>query len=105
MASELREAIKTSANRIAEYVKDVSQMVVETSYVELGAASFDGAKLAARTEINLDGDSRNVIPMQQGESKLEVDMAVFEVHQQNVSAAIEYRTKMMNSLLSLLRGE
>jgi hypothetical protein len=104
MANELREAIKTSANRIAEYVKDVSQMVVETSYVELGATSFENAKLAARTEVNLDGDSKNIIPMQQGESKLEVDMAVFEVHQQNVSAAIEYRTKMMNSLLSLLRG-
>ncbi|MFZ5879209.1 MAG: hypothetical protein ACOY0R_07555 [Chloroflexota bacterium] len=104
MNSELREAIKTSANRIAEYVKDAAQMVVETSYVELGAASFDGAKLAARTEINLDGDSRNVIPMQPGETKLEVDMAVFEVHQQNVSAAIEYRARMMDALLGLLRS-
>lgn len=104
MASELREALKTSAERIAKYVEDVAEMAVETHYVELGAASFDEAKLAARTIVKLDGDSQTVIPMQKGESKLEVDMAVFEVHQQNVSAAIEYRTRMMDSLLSILRG-
>ena len=104
MASELREAIKTSAERIAKYVEDVAEMSVETLYVELGAASFDDAKLAARTIVKLDGDSQTVVPMQKGESKLEVDTVIFEVHQQNVSAAIEYRSKMMNSLLSVLRG-
>jgi hypothetical protein len=100
----MREALKSAAEKIAKYVEDAAEMTVETQYVELGAASFDQAKLAARTIIKLDGDSQTVIPMQKGESKLEVDMAVFEVHQQNVAAATEYRTKMMNSLLSVLRG-
>lgn len=104
MASELREALKASAERIAKYVEDVAEMAVETHYVEVGAASFDEAKLAARTVVKLDGDSQTVIPMQKGEVKLEVDMALYEVHQQNVAAAIEYRTRMMNSLLSVLRG-
>jgi hypothetical protein len=54
--------------------------------------------------VKLDGDSQTIVPMQKGDTKLEVDMAVFEVHQQNVAAAIEYRTKMMTSLLSILRG-
>ena len=104
MASEMREALKSAAEKIAKYVEDVAEMAVETHYVELGAASFDQAKLAARTIVKLDGDSQTVVPMQKGDSKLEVDMAVFEVHQQNVAAATEYRTKMMNSLLSVLRG-
>ncbi len=104
MASEMREALKSAAEKIAKYVEDVAEMAVETHYVELGAASFDQAKLAARTIVKLDGDSQTVVPMQKGESKLEVDMAVFEVHQQNVAAATEYRTKMMNALLSVLRG-
>jgi hypothetical protein len=104
MASELRDALKASAERIAKYVEDVAEMSVETRYVELGAASFEDAKLAARTIVKLDGDSQTIVPMQKGDTKLEVDMAVFEVHQQNVAAAIEYRTKMMNSLLSILRG-
>ena len=104
MASEMREALKSAAEKIAKYVEDVAEMAVETHYVELGASSFDQAKLAARTIVKLDGDSQTVVPMQKGESKLEVDMAVFEVHQQNVAAATEYRTKMMNALLSVLRG-
>jgi hypothetical protein len=104
MATELREAIKASAERIAKYVEDVSEMAVETHYVELGVASFDEAKLAARTVVKLDGDSQTVVPVQKSESKLEVNMAVFEVHQQNVQAAIDYRTKMMNALLTLLHN-
>ena len=104
MASEVREAIKNAAEKIAKYVEDVATMSVETQYVEVGAASFDQAKLAARTVVKLDGDSQTVVPMQQGQTKLEVDMSVFDVHQQNVQAAIDYRTKMMNALLSVLRS-
>jgi len=104
MASEIREAIRTSAARIAKYVEDVAEMAVETRYVEMGAASLDDSKLAARTVVKLDGDSQTVVPMQKGEAKLEVDMSVLEVHQQNVQAAIDYRTKMMNALLGLLKS-
>lgn len=104
MATELREAIKTSAERIAKYVEDVAEMAVETQFVEIGAASFAEAKLAARTVVKLDGDSQTIVPMQKGETKLDVDTAMFEVHQQNVQAAIDYRTKMMTALLSVLRG-
>ncbi len=104
MATELREAIKSAAERIAKYVEDVSEMAVETQFVEVGAASFADAKLAARTVVKLDGDSQTVVPMQKGELKLDVDTALFEVHQQNVQAAIDYRTKMMNALLGVLRS-
>ncbi len=104
MAAELREAIKSAAERIAKYVEDVSEMAVETQFVEVGAASFADAKLAARTVVKLDGDSQTVVPMQKGEVKLDVDTALFEVHQQNVQAAIDYRTKMMNALLGVLKS-
>lgn len=104
MTAELREAIKSAAERIAKYVEDVSEMAVETQFVEVGAASFADAKLAARTVVKLDGDSQTVVPMQKGEVKLDVDTALFEVHQQNVQAAIDYRTKMMNALLGVLKS-
>lgn len=105
MASELRDALKTAADRIAKYVQDAAEMAVETHYVEIGATSFADSKLAARTVVKLDGDSQTVVPMQKNElGKLEVDMSVYEVHQQNVQAAIEYRAKMMNALLSVLRS-
>jgi hypothetical protein len=36
---------------------------------------------------------------------LAVDAIVFELHQQNVQAAIEYRARMMSSLLGVLRPQ
>ncbi|MBA4379259.1 MAG: hypothetical protein C0393_00960 [Anaerolinea sp.] len=105
MASELKEAIKTAADQIAKYVEDAATMTVDTKYVEMGAAGFDEAKLAARTIVKLDGDSETVLPMRKTDSgALEVDTAVFELHQQNVQTAIDYRAKMLNSLIQLLRG-
>jgi hypothetical protein len=104
--TELKDALKTAAEKVAQYVEDAAEMSVETLYVEMGAASFDNAKLAARTVVKLDGDSQTVLPMRKGEGgALVVDTGVFELHQQNVQAAIDYRAKMMESLLSLLRPQ
>jgi|GEM_PF-449009 len=105
MASELKEAIKNAANQIAKYVEDAATMTVDTKYVEMGAAGFDEAKLAARTIVKLDGDSETVLPMKKTDSgALEVDTVIFELHQQNVQTAIDYRAKILNSLINLLRG-
>lgn len=109
MASELETSLRKAAEQIVAYVKDVASLTVETQYVqtegESATTSFDQAKPAARTIIKLDGDSSAVIPMQPGERKgeLVVDMGLFNVHRQNVLTAIEYRAKMMQALLGLLR--
>ena len=105
MASELREAVKSAADQIAKYVQDAATMTVETKYVEMGATGFDDAKLAARTIVKLDGDSETVLPMKKNEAGgLDVDTAVYELHQQNVQTAIDYRAKILNSLIGLLRS-
>jgi hypothetical protein len=105
MANELREAVKSAADQIAKYVQDVATMTVETKYVEMGVAGFEDAKLAARSVVKLDGDSETVLPMKKNEAGvLEVDTAVFELHQQNVQTAIDYRARVLNSLIQLLRG-
>jgi hypothetical protein len=108
MAAELREAIKKAAEQVAKYVEDVASMKVETRYVDVsgaGVANFQDAMLGASTLVKLDGDSETVVPMQKGDIKLEVDSGLYEVHQQNVQAAIDYRAKMMNALLGVLRGQ
>ena len=81
-------------------------MQVETKYVEIGEGGdvdFEGAKPVARTEIKLDGDSEAVLPMRTNETgALEVDITLFELHQQNVATAIDYRARILNALLSTL---
>jgi hypothetical protein len=103
--TEIKEALKNVADQIAKYVADAATMTVETSYVEIDGKP-ENAKLAARTVIKLDGDSSTTIPTKAGlDGSLTVDSAIYEVHQQNVKAASDYRSGVLNSLLSILRGQ
>ena len=105
MANEFRDAMKNTADQIAKFVQDAATLTVETKYVEVGATSLDDAKPVARTIVKLDGDSEAVLPMKKNEAGvMEVDAAVFELHQQNVQMAIDYRAKILNALIVLFRG-
>jgi len=100
--TEIKEALKNVADQIAKYVDDAASMTVETSYVEVGGKPED-AKLAARTIIRLDGDSSNILPMKpSADGTLTVDTAVYDMHQQNVQAASEYRAAILERLLAIL---
>jgi hypothetical protein len=106
MANELDTALKNIATTLAQYVKDASMMQVETRYVEISegsAVEFDKARPVARTVIKLDGDSETVLPMRKNEAGVTVvDSELFDLHQQNVTTAIEYRARILNALLSTL---
>ena len=108
MAIELETAVRGAAERIARYVEDVATMTVETRYVEVGgegAIDFEQARPVARTVVALDADCTAVLPMRPDQSgRLEVDAALFELHQRNVASAIEYRTRILNALLGALQS-
>jgi hypothetical protein len=101
---ELKEALKSAADKIAKYIDDAASMTVETKYVEIGGSS-DTPKLLARTIVKLDGDSETILPMKPGpDGSLVVDTVVNEMHQENVQTAIDYRTEILERLLGLLTG-
>ncbi len=108
MASEWETALKNAAGKVAQYVNDVATLTVETRLVEIGAAGsvdFDKAAPAARTIIKLDGDSEAAIPMRKNDAGvLEMDTVLFDLHQQNVNTAIEYRARMLSALLEAIRS-
>ena len=107
MASDIENAIKQTADKIAKYVEDAATLTVETKFVPIsasgGPANFDQAVPAARTIIKIDGDSEAVVPMQQTDAGLVVDNALFDLHERNVNAAIVYRTKLLTSFLDALK--
>lgn len=108
MANELESAVKSAAETIAKYVRDVATLTVETRYAEVNGPSvqsYEQAKLVASTTIALDADSKNLVPMQRTEKgMLEADTALLAIHEQNVKAAIEYRAKMLEALLGVLQN-
>ncbi len=102
-STEVKEALKSVADQVAKYVADAASMTVETSTVEIGGKDV---QLAAKTIIKLDGDSASVLPMKKGaDGTLTVDTTLYELHQQNVKAASDYRAAILNSLLGVLRGQ
>jgi hypothetical protein len=106
MANEFETALKDTVKKVAQYVDDAATLTIETQYVEIGsdgAANFEAAKPVARTVIKLDGDSAATLPMHRNEAGvLEVDEALFELHQENVATAIEYRARILNALTGAL---
>ena len=106
MAGEIETAMRQAAAKVAQYVEDVSEMRVVTSYVEVapgGDAGFDAAKPVARTVVKFDGDSETVVPVRPAEGgRLELDDALLGVHRDSVNAAIEYRARILNALLGAL---
>ena len=106
MPGELENSIKRMAETLAKYVQDAATLTVETRYIELGSSGvdFDQAKPGARTILKLDADSCGVVPMRRTqEGTLEVDSGLLAIHDQNVKAAIEYRARMVGSLMTLLQ--
>ena len=108
MANELQNAIKSVADKVAQYVNDAATMTVETRYVPIGAGSgadFGQARPVARTVIKMDGDSDTIIPMRPAkEGQLEADTTLFDLHQRNVNTAIEYRSSILTALLDTLKS-
>lgn len=106
MANEFESALKNAASSVARYVEDAATMKVESKYVEVGGAGsvdFESASPVARTIIRLDGDSETIIPMRQNNAGVpEVDNILFDLHQENVNTAIEYRARILNALLGTL---
>jgi hypothetical protein len=106
MPAELGNALKSASAAVSQYIQDVATMVVETRYIEIDAAQTSGldqAQLAARTVIRLDGDSQTTVPMRKSAAGgISIDTDLFEIHQRNVSTAIEYRARILGALVALV---
>ncbi len=101
--TEIKEALRSAADTVAKYVRDLGVLNVETHTVEVGPANEP--VLVARTVIKLDGDNNSMIPgVRNEQGKFEIDTVLYDLHMQNVQKAIDYRSKLMDSMLALLRG-
>ncbi len=107
MADDLETNVRTAVEKLAKALADASSLTVETRYVLVAADkpdNLDNSRLAAQTVIQLDGDQAFTVPVQRQESgELSLDTELLELHMRNVSTAIEYRSNMLNTLLSLVK--
>lgn len=98
---EIKEALKNVATEVAKYIKDAAVLTVKTQTVEVGAKAEPS--LAAESTIRLDGDSTTTLPVSTNDfGKSEVDSVIYDIHMQNVQAAIDYRSKIIQSVIDVL---
>lgn len=100
---DLESALNKIASKLVEYVEDAATLTVITQSVDVGKTTdFKDAKPVASTVIKIDGDSTTIVPVRATANGEEVDNALFNLHGQNVSLAIQYRQNILNSLISAL---
>lgn len=103
VATEIKGALRTTAEKVSQFVGNAAELKVETRTLEPGADAQP--LLAARTVISLDGDNLSEVPAtRNAEGKWEIDTVLHGLHMRNVEAAIEYRTRMVGSMLALFRA-
>jgi hypothetical protein len=107
MASNLDDSIREAAAKVRQYVEDAAVMQVSTFYVLTGTeelSKLDAERPGAFTEVKLDGDSKVVVPMRKGrDDTMELDEALFTIHERNVQLATDYRARVLNALIGLLQ--
>ena len=103
---DLQQALRQAAAKLAEQLSDATSLVVSTRWIEVGdeePKDFSDARLAAYTEIALDGDTTLVIPMRREGGILVRDDALLEHHLGSVKNAIEYRQKLLDAMFDLVK--
>jgi hypothetical protein len=107
MPNELEQTLKNVAVKIGQYVEDAATLTVQTDYLTVrtdAGADFNQSLPAALTIIKLDGDNKTVIPVRAKDAgPVEVESAIFDLHQQNVKTAIDYRARILQALLDALK--
>lgn len=107
MASELEVNIRTALEKLAKALADASEMSIETRYKVIDPGDPDNLEngiRAARTVIALDGDHEAIIPVNQTQSGgIIIDDALLDFHLRNVQAAIDYRSRALNTLVEIGR--
>lgn len=100
-SAELKDALKKAADKVGEYVANAATLTVKTNTVEVGSGKPE--VLAASTVIGFDGDNTTVLPtVTNAEGKIEVNGVLYDIHMQNVQAAIDYRQKIIDSVIGIL---
>ena len=100
---DIETALNKIAGKLVEYVEDAATLNVVTQSVDINKSTdFKDAKPVASTTIKIDGDSTMIVPLRGGANGTEVDNALYNLHMQNVSLAIQYRQNILNALIAAL---
>lgn len=99
-------ALETIGEKVKDFADEITTLDIETyassdlDKVEIKDNKFTQANRRAWTHIDLDGDTRLVVPYENGE----VDQSLWEIHNHAVEQAQAYRAAMFKAIGDLITG-
>lgn len=106
-AATAESSIRNVLQTIADQLSDGSKLTVSTSIQVLdasGTVQVAREKVeVARTEISIDGDREEVVPIILDGGNLVVPQAVQALHEQHVAEALAYRKQLLDTLVDFVK--
>jgi hypothetical protein len=105
MAEQWEVSVKNTAQKLADALQDAATLTVKTEYVE-AAGGAQATPITLTTEIHLDADSLNSVPVTRVEGVgLQVNQDLYQIHASNVQAATDYRLRILGALLDAVQTQ
>jgi hypothetical protein len=99
--NDLVQALRQAGEELARQISDASSLNVETYFTIVGEKT--DPQMIASTLIELDGDTKMVIPLRREGSALVRDKDLLDLHQASVNSAIAYRAKLFDQIMDVAR--
>jgi hypothetical protein len=98
--TSLQEALKT----LADAIKDAAQIDVVTYTYDINKSDDEPGKKkrVAQTEMLLDGDINNYVPVHEVGGETKVNSELYQIHLESVEKAIAQRVSLLESAKGML---
>jgi hypothetical protein len=98
---DLMQALREVGEELARQLKDATAVNIETYITVVGERA--GEELVASTSIELDGDTKMLVPVRREGNTLVRDVELLQLHQLSVDNAIAYRAKLVDRIMEVAR--
>ena len=99
MADDYKTTLQEALKTLAAAIKDAAQIdVVTYAYdIDKGDNEAGKKKRVAQTELLLDGDINNYVPVQEVAGELKVHKELYQLHMENLEKATAQRVSLLES--------
>jgi hypothetical protein len=104
MANNYKTSLQEALNTLAGAIKDAAQLDVVTYAYDIEKEDDQAGKKirVAQTELLLDGDINNYIPVQEQGGELKVHAELYQLHQESVEKSTLQRINLLNNAKGLI---
>ena len=105
MAESWEQSIKDMAKKLADTIRDATELTVITRFKPVSDnAATQAPVVEVKSEIKLDQDSEHEIPVTRIDANtFAVQREFYDIHKANVDSALEYRAKLIAALVDAVK--